>query len=227
MLQAADAAPTVAAAGLLPAAAKANASVFYTAEGRARGAAEVVKLVRDRFTGQMGRFADVASAMIERQPTGQAAASGRALEEAAANAEVRAGAHIAMAPAPGPAFNFGSPPARKVGQAQDPSRTMIAHFILEEMAKLIAAKPMTMSDGSESAENGGDETALSSVGFQGADWAAAMTRSLTRSDTTTLDQAALERELSKSRAGEAKRTYDMLNAVPSAPFIPLRRNDPS
>ena len=105
---------------------------------------------------------------------------------------------------------------------------MVAHFILEELAKLIAAKPMTMSDGSESDDNdGGDETALSSVGFQGADWAAAMTRSLTKDGSTSLDQAALERELSRSRAGEAKRTYDMLNAVPSAPFIPVRRNGPS
>ncbi len=232
LLQAADAEPAAAAAGLLPAAAKANATVFYTAEGRARTAGEVVKLVRDRFTGQMDRYADVASVLAEHETTKAVVAPGRASENVAANVAASGPAHtaapIAMAPAPRPVSNLGVLPVRTVDQAQDPSKTMVAHFILEELAKLIAAKPMTMSDGSESDDNdGGDETALSSVGFQGADWAAAMTRSLTKDGSTSLDQAALERELSRSRAGEAKRTYDMLNAVPSAPFIPVRRNGPS
>ncbi len=100
----------------------------------------------------------------------------------------------------------------------------IDRFILEEMAKLIAANPMSMSDDSDDEQNGGDETAVSSLGFQGADWAAAMSKSLTKDSAADIADA-------RNRSGEAMRTYDMLNAVapsvPGAPFLPIRRNDPS
>ncbi len=177
-------------------AAKANQSIFYTAEGRARSAAEVVKLVRDRFSGQMDRYAEVA-ATIE----GPEAVD---VKERGHFTEVRA----AMAKTEKP----------------DTNKAMIDHFILEEMAKLIAVKPMTMSDGSEDEQNGDETTGLSAGGFQGADWAAAMSKSLTKDKNVEAADA-------RNRAGEAKRTYDMLNAVPTslpgAPFMPIRRNDPS
>ena len=100
----------------------------------------------------------------------------------------------------------------------------IDRFILEEMAKLIAANPRSMSDDSDDEQNGGDETAVSSLGFQGADWAAAMSKSLTKDSAADIADA-------RNRSGEAMRTYDMLNAVapsvPGAPSLPIRRNDPS
>jgi len=196
LLNAAATDPDTAAAGLLPAAAKANESIFYTAEGRARSAAEVVALVRERFTGQMDRYANVAGAVDEQAPLG--------VNERGNFADVRA----AMAQT----------------EKHDTSKAMIDRFILEEMAKLIASNPMSMSGDNDDEQNGGDETAVSSLGFQGADWAAAMSKSLTKDSATSAADA-------RSRAGEAKRTYDMLNAVapsvPGAPFLPIRRNDPS
>lgn len=183
------------------AAAKANQSIFYNAEGHARSAAEVVKLVRERFTGQMDRYADAASTMTDQEPTNVIAP-----ERGAIGADMRAA-------------------VAKTDKA-DPAKTMISHYILEEMAKLISSHPMAMSDGSETADNG-DDNALPSTAFQGADWTAAMTRSLTKDGRATADQAALERGIARGRAIEANRTYEMLNAVPAVPFIPARRNDPS
>jgi hypothetical protein len=194
--------PDSPAADVLPAAAKANHSIFYAADGSERSAAEVVKLVRERFTGQMDRYAEVASSMIG--ANGLPAAPER---EPAAFNDVRA--------------------AVARSEKADVSKAMISRFILEEMAKMIAVSPMTMSDGSEDEENSANDTALASVGFQGNDWAAAMGSSLTKDALPPADQAALERSLAKGRAGEANRTYEMLNAVPGAPFMPARRNDPS
>ena len=113
-------------------------------------------------------------------------------------------------------------------ETKDPSKAMMSHFLLEELAKLIATKPMTMSDGSGSdGDEPAYETGLSSNGLQGADWAAAMSRAVTKNGSLTPDQDMLERTIAKGRAGEAKRTYDMLNTVPAAPFVPPRREDPS
>jgi hypothetical protein len=86
---------------------------------------------------------------------------------------------------------------------------------------------MSMTDGSADEEKDPNESGLSSNGLQGADMTAAMTRALTKPGTHTADQAALERGIAKGRAMEANRTYEMLNAVPAAPFVPVRRNDPS
>lgn len=212
VLNAAAATPDTAAAGVLPAAAKANASVFYAADGRARGAAELVKLVRERFAGQLDRYGDVAAVL-----------AGRDTEAAVTSERATAGGVIGPV---APLDSARPAPARAVGAERDPSKTMIARFILEELAKLIAAKPMTMSDGSEDDEAAGDDTSRTSNGFQGNDWAAAMTQALTKGDPVAADQAALERGLAKGRAGEAMRTYDMLNAVPGAPFLPVRRQEP-
>jgi hypothetical protein len=208
LLSTASTTPSTSAASILPAAAKANASVFYTAEGHARTAAEVVKLVRERFMGQMDRYADMAIAL-----TGQNEGQSVVTDETAATTSGRA--------AP---YDLSKVAARPETEHSDTSKAMISHFVLEEMAKLIAAKPMTMADGEEEET---DETALSSAGFQSADWAAAMAQAATKTDRSGDAQAALERSTAKNRAGDAMRTYDMLNAVPGAPFIPVRRSDPS
>jgi hypothetical protein len=197
--------PTASAASLLPAAAKANTSVFYNAAGHARTAAEVVKLVRDRFTGQMDRYADAAATVGMTD-----AANPIAPERGTVSPDVRA-AIAKTAPA-------------------DPTKAMVTQFMIEEMAKEISAHPMTMSYGSEDEENGGNDgglSGLSSGGFQGGDLTTAMTRALAKSGPHSADQAALERGIAKGRAAEANRTYEMLNAVPGAPFLPIRRNDPS
>lgn len=63
MLAAAADKPTSSAAALLPAAAKATASVFYSSEGRARSAGEVVELIRGHFTDKMDRYAEAAASL--------------------------------------------------------------------------------------------------------------------------------------------------------------------
>ena len=42
-----------------------------------------------------------------------------------------------------------------------------------------------------------------------------------------VDSQTIEYYKLTGRAAEANRTYEMLNAVPGAPFLPIRRNDPS
>jgi hypothetical protein len=202
ILNAAQSTPNASAASILPAAAKANAAVFYTPEGKARTVADVVKLVRDRFSNQMDRYADVAAAMAGTDST-KAVAAERAIQTAQA-----------------PVYAANTTQANDGDDRKAMTKSMVSRMMLEEMAKMIAAKPMAMSDdGNEE----GDGTQVSSNGLQGSDWGAAMTQAMTKD--TPADKDALARSIAKGRAGEATRTYDMLNAVPTAaPFIPARRN---
>lgn len=196
LLNAAEKTPDASAAALLPGAAKANTSVLYTADGRARSTSEVVELIRERFTGQMERYAEVAETV-----TGTTDA---VIPE--------------RAPQPLPQHFNDARGAMVKAETRDPSKAMISRFIMEELAKMIAMKPMAMSDDGE--EEQPDQTLVSSNGFQGADFAAAMSKALAK----TTGDAPVEQP--KPRASDAMRTYDMLNAVPTpgAPFIPVRRD---
>jgi hypothetical protein len=191
LLAAAESKPSSSAAALLPAAAKANTSIFYGPEGRARSAGEVVELIRGRFTDKMDRYAEVAASL-----------AGDEMEQAAV---------AVTRPAP-PAPMM---PAKAGNGNADITKKMVSNFILEEMAKLIAAKPMVMSDGIDD-ENQPDDTTLGSNAFQGNEWSAVMTRALTRNETATPAPPQV-------RAADAMRTYDMLNAVPLVPAVAPRR----
>ena len=151
LLAAADTKPTSSAAALLPAAAKSNTTVFYTAEGRARSAGEVVDLIRGRFPDKMDRYAVVAASLAG-EDTERAIAPERDPARAVAAAPVlRTDATIETREA-----------------KSDVSKKMISNYILEEMAKIIAAKPMMMmSDGGDEEEQ--DDTTVSSAAFQGSD----------------------------------------------------------
>ncbi len=120
LLSTAQDTPTKSAASVLPAAAKANTSVFYTPDGHARSAADVVALVRERFSGQMDRFADAAT---------RAAPTVAQQKPPATQAP-----HLALASEP---------------TAEDPSRAMISRFIIEEMSKMIAHQPMMQFEGGD------------------------------------------------------------------------------
>jgi hypothetical protein len=145
LLAAAADTPARSAAALMPAAARANTAVFYTADGRARSAAEVVELVRGRFDGQMNRYAGLVP---------EAADPVSALQPPAAERD------------PGP---LRMAELLQGGDAADPTRAAISWFVLEELGKLIAQNPMTMSED-------GDFASLPASGFQGSDWTAAMTK---------------------------------------------------
>jgi hypothetical protein len=205
LLNAAADEPSKSAASVLPAAAKANQAVFYTPEGRARTAAEVVELVRERFSNQMDRYAGVATAMAE-QDTVRAVSTERAILNT----------------------NAGKGMDVRGSTARDPEKMMVSQYILQEMAKMISQAPMNMMDGFEDEEDSSkDETALSSNALQGNDWSAALSGAYNKGGLSMLDRMTPDSGSAKARAGEATRTYDMLNAVPFVPVPPPRRNDPT
>ena len=185
LLNTAEDTPAKSAASVLPAAAKANTSVFYTPEGHARSAADVVALVRARFSGQMDRFADASMPTPVMQP---------------------------QKPQVSSRFSF----ANAAQTSEDPSRMMVSRFIIEEMAKMIANRPMMTVDGSD------DTTSLQSNGLQGTDWTAAMSETFAK-DLVPVKQA-LKQTLSHARtaspgdADMARQAYAALGARP-------RKND--
>ncbi len=151
ILGAAQDAPDTAAASLLPAAANANRSIFYTPGGAARSAADVVEIVRERFTLQMDRFAD-AGAPAETQTA--------ASEPAVAKSRA-ASAYLARGFA-------------RMNDEETITKKMVQMMVLEEMAKLIAMRPMQMVD-DEGEEDIYGQMA-SPAGLQGQDFTAALMR---------------------------------------------------
>lgn len=150
--------PDKAAASLMPVAAKANRSVFYTAEGKARTAGEVVELVRTRFGAQMQRYAGAAT-----QVGAQEVASLEPVKPLPAVAVLRKDTSPAINP-----MNL-----KADMTSGEPNKMMQSWFVMEQLAQLIAMKPMAMS---ETADPFLDNT-VSSGGFQGKDWAAALSSS--------------------------------------------------
>jgi hypothetical protein len=162
--------PDKAAASLMPAAAKANRSVFFAADGTPRTAGEVVKLVRDRFSAQMDRYAGAASQAgvkeiasadpVQALPAVTAAlASGQSPMIDPQDLRVDVKAHLAST-------------SNAAGNTQ---KAMQSWFVMEQLAKLIALKPMAMP------ESDGSDTTVSSGGYQSSDFAAAMSRTMSQS----------------------------------------------
>ena len=204
LLTAAADTPTRPAASLMPAAAKANASVFYTPEGRPRTAAEVVALIRERFSGQMDRYADVASDMAGQELLG-AGLPERPVQSPAGTA--------------GRPFDFNATTSRR-----DPTQMMMSWFIMEELAKLISSKPMTMIDGGDDQEHDpSQENGISASGFQGTDWTAAMTKAFTKDGLPSGDRAPLERD--RGTAGKASDAYGAVHGHMGVLLNRPRRDD--
>jgi len=89
--------------------------------------------------------------------------------------------------------------------------------MMEELAKLIAAKPMAMTeDGSF-----GFDQSVSSGGLQGGDWASALTQTLTRDMGQTPGQTA-----GPAPANKASRAYDAVKSHVAA-FINRTRGSNS
>lgn len=156
LLNAAQNTPDRPGAHVLPAAANANRSIFYTAEGQPRPAAEVVDLIRGRFDNQLDRFA---AADLPRDAA--PAAQGTPAQNAQAKARAAA-------------VNFAHG-LNRMAEKDATARKLMEMMVLEEMAKLIALRPLQMM-GDEDDEALAHETSLSPLGFQGQDFAAAMMR---------------------------------------------------
>ena len=152
LLNAADETPGSDATALLPAAAKANAAIFMMPDGARRSTAQVVKLIRDRFTDKIDRYASSETVMNNAAPR-------------------------ASRPAPSvaaPAGDFGNFDIR---QAHAGGRiSPVNYLVMDQLMRLIAAIPMSPPD------DGSDDDPfqpLSSGSLSVQDWANAMNKSVT------------------------------------------------
>jgi hypothetical protein len=158
LLTTAENSPETLAANMLPAAAKANQSVFYTPDGRARTVGEVADLVRGRFSDQMDRYVNAASTWAE-QPAPQVTVRDNATSKSNADFNV---------------LDF-----KENMNGSNTYAMTVSLAVLEEMANLISASPMTMIDGIGDEENGSQNPYTTSApGFQGQDFAAALMQSI-------------------------------------------------
>jgi hypothetical protein len=148
LLNAAATTPNKDASDLVPAAAKANPAVFTTAGGDDRTAAQVVKLIRDRFTGQMDRYASADTVMNDAAPAPRAA--------------------IAAAPATAMA----SSPTGRLDLQQvlgGTDQTSANAMILDQLMRLILNGPLMPADDGDDDSTGGRKP-LSAAGLNGSDW---------------------------------------------------------
>ncbi len=167
LLTAAAESPDSSAARLLPAAAKANTSVFYTPDGRARTVAEVAELVRGRFSDQMDRYENVASTWMD--------------QDAALPAAKRTPVRTANT-------DYNALDFKGNMNGSNTYAMAVSWVVLEEMAKLIASTPMNMFDSGEGEdENDQDPFSTSSPGFQGQDFASALMQSVKASEPSPND----------------------------------------
>jgi hypothetical protein len=151
ILSAAETAPNVYASHVVPEAARANRSVFFSEGGAPRTAREVVDLIRDRFGSQMDRYADVATAMAGEDDA-------RAIS---ANQDVAALTPNRTATAQPNLLDFGA-----ALQSGDDERMTISWFVMQELARMISTQPMSMM-GDEEPDS--STTSLTTAGFQGDD----------------------------------------------------------
>jgi|GEM_PF-1670237 len=157
LLGAEETAPKTIAATLLPKAAAANKAVFYTAEGRARTVTEVADLIRDRFSNQMDRYAEVATYWGD-------------------DFKVSPDSKPRLALNPKSDFNVMDFRTNLTGS--NSYAMAVSWMVLEEMAKLIASEPMNMLDGFEENETPEDPYAQTSPGFQGQEFATAFMQAM-------------------------------------------------
>jgi hypothetical protein len=161
MLSANDSGPNIYAAHVVPEAAKANRSVFYAESGAPRTVRQVIELIRGRFESQLERFADVAADADAARPAPAAGSTAGAVS----GAEAPARRHR-------PADPFDLHAAVAAGDAE---RMSLGWYLMQELARMIAAQPLSMIGDDEPAR---DEMPAS--GYAGADWSAALVDEMTR-----------------------------------------------
>lgn len=146
---------------VLPAAANANKTVFFEANGIARTAEGVISWLKDKFSDRMSETADIASLFEPLvKPNGEQAAT---------------------PPAPTNSYALNSRPASPfdVGQASrsgDPTQMGISMYLMQMLAEMMQAQPMQMVD---------DPFALSTSGFAGDEWGNVLAQTFNRESEVT------------------------------------------
>jgi hypothetical protein len=181
MLAADETAPNIYASHVVPDAAKANRSVFFSETGAPRTVRQVVDLIRNRFESQMDRFADVAATMAGEDDVQAMSASHEAIAPAPS-----------LASAPQNGLDFGT--AFKSG---DSDRMTMSWFVMQELSRMIASQPMSMLGDDEDSES---TTSLSAGGFQGEDMSQILVDSMARNTMPPSQSAAIT-------SGQAARAY--------------------
>ncbi|MDX2225218.1 MAG: hypothetical protein SFV21_20845 [Rhodospirillaceae bacterium] len=182
LLTAADSGPNIYAAHVVPDAAKANRSVFYADSGAPRTVRQVIELIRGRFEAQLERFADVASAWAD-DDNARAAEAARPAPSAGGVAGAEAPTRIRR-----PSDPFDLSAAVSAGDAE---RMSLSWYLMQELARMIAAQPMSMIGDDEPTQQD-----LPAAGFAGADWSTAL-----------VDQFTSRAGLPTATAATAARAY--------------------
>jgi len=180
------------ASDVLPAAAKANPSIFTAADGDPRSAAQVVQLIRDRFTGQMNRYASADTVVSDASPMPEASR-----------------APYAYAPSgPSGANASGKLDLRQALAGGALGRSPVSAMIMDQLIRLISSDPMMSVD--EEDENADPlERPLSSGGLRSTDWAQAMARNIApQAAPQPITQAGAQ-----PAARPAARAYDEADAT--------------
>lgn len=181
MLAAEESAPNIYASHVAPEAARANRSVFFTETGAPRTVGAVIDLIRERFGGQMDRFADIAATMAGEDDA----------QAIIADLDTQPTPHDTHASTPGQ-NDFGA--ALRAGNSE---RSMISMFVLQELARMITSQPMSMGDEEDETAS---TTNLGVGGFQGEDMSNVLVDSMARNNLSSPLSSAIS-------SGQAARAY--------------------
>lgn len=183
LMTAAEQDPTKPAVDLLPAAAHANKTVFFSADGISRSVSGVVSWLKDKFADRMSETADVAS-LFEPKRDSQSDLPFAGLTD------------VPSAPFPStPASPFDVGQAARSGDA---SAMGISMYLLQMLSQMMSAQPMQMVD---------DPFAMTTPGFAGGDWASALSNAFNSEGNQTA--AAAERayrDAASASSGQPLRT---------------------
>lgn len=142
---------------VLPAAANANKTVFFEADGLARTAAGVISWLKDKFSDRMSETADVASLFEPgRDKVAPPQVTGRT---------------YAMDSRPISPFDMG-----QASRSGDPAQMGISMYLMEMLAEMMQAQPMQMVD---------DPFAMKASGFDGNDWGSVLAQTFNRESEVT------------------------------------------
>jgi hypothetical protein len=179
LLNTATHSPSRDAEDVLPAAAKANPSIFTTTDGAPRSAAQVVQLIRDRFTGQMNRYAAADTVVSDASPV--STPQEQTLPSSAATQAT------------------GKLDLRQALAGGEPGRSPVSAMIMDQLMRLISSNPMVPAEDEEENDDPLSRP-LNAGGLRSTDWAEAMAK---RMAPETAPQA-----LQQPQARPAARAYD-------------------